>query len=293
MSELNTTPAKLKAMQAAATRIQACIRSFLSRKNWHWLKYETKRGKLWLQSFLIRKWICIVRENTTVTNQAMRITNIEDLVDRDTMFDYIFLRSRWDRVLKELLNKINTDYDSAYAYYSRPPGRLNLLETPLIAALKAKDSYAAEVLLAGGIDPNQVDGWRKNALHYAAEKGCRLTLFNKILDKIHNVNAGELFGRTALIIAVRNNHLDIVIALINHPKIDVNDHDVHQQTALHEAVYLAVYRNHLDIIKQLLSDSSIDTSLKDSEKRTPLMLAFDMGLDECVKILREHGAPEE
>ena len=162
-------------------------------------------------------------------------------------------------------------------------------KAPLCAALKAKDEESAEALLDGGADPNEVDvdGW--NALHRAAENGCRLPLFHRILGMIHNVNAVDNYEWTALMYAARDNHLDMVVSLMNHRGIDLNVQNHFKNTALHKAVS----KNRPAILAQLVSDDRVDTSLKDHMNRTPLRAAIDYGLDECVKILRDHGAPEE
>ena len=160
----------------------------------------------------------------------------------------------------------------------------------LVAALRAKDEDAAEALLDGGDDPNEVDGDGRNALHMAAEKGCRLPLFHRILGMIHNVNEDENDGKTALMYAAICNHMDIVVSLMNHPGIDVNVQDrCYNRTALHEAVMY----NRPAIVAQLVSDDRVDTSLKSNNNWTPLQHAIRCGRPECVKILREHGAPEE
>ena len=182
----------------------------------------------------------------------------------------------------------NNDYEQALVTYRT-----------LNAALKAKDEDAAEALLDGGHDPNLVDWcFERNALHMAAWKGCRLPLFHRILGMIHNVNAcDDDYGNTALINAAYNNHLDIVVSLMNHPGIDLNVRNRINFTALH----YAVQNNHPAILAQLVSDDRVDTSLKakyfdinyTNKRGTPLSIAIDHGYDECVKILREHGAPEE
>ena len=186
-----------------------------------------------------------------------------------------------------------TDYERALTTYCDGYG-----QPPLNAALEKKDEDAVEVLLDGGVSPNQFNLSGRNALHIAARTGCSLPLFHRILGMIHNVNAGATGRITALMIAVtknsiewKMNHLDMVVSLMNHPSIDVNVQNsyTNKNTALH----YAVEDNCPAIVAQLLSDDRVDTSLKDSDKRTPLMLAIEMGRDECAKFLREHGAPEE
>ena len=81
----------------------------------------------------------------------------------------------------------------------------------------------------------------------------------------------------------------MVTALMNHPGIDVNAQDRWNYTALH----LAVLNNHPAIVAQLLRDHRVDCSLKNNNNRTPLKFAIDYRHVECVKLLREHGAPED
>ena len=128
-----------------------------------------------------------------------------------------------------------------------------------------------------------------SAIHWAAQKGCRLPLFHRILGMIHNVNAGNKHGMTALMWAAQFNHLDMVVSLMNHPGIDLNVQDINNFTALH----MAVSANSPAILAQLVSDDRVDTSLKDKYNKTPLKYAIRKGYDECEKILREHGAREE
>ena len=208
------------------------------------------------------------------------------------------MRVRLNRVPPTLLTKVEveenkalrlacvgeTDYERALTTYRNDNGK-----PPLNAALEAKDEDAAEALLDGGDDPNEVDGHGWNALHQAAQEGCRLPLFHRILGMIHNVNAGSDYGTTALMNAAWNNHLDMVVSLMNHPGIDVNVQNRNNWTALH----FAVSNNCTAILAQLVSDDRVDTSLKTKYNRTPLKYAIDHGHDECAKILRKHGAPEE
>jgi len=73
-------------------------------------------------------------------------------------------------------------------------------------------------------------------------------------------------GWTALMQAAANNRLDVVISLMNHPRINLNVQDRYNNTALH----MAVLNNHPAIVSQLLSDVKMDASLKDNNNRTAL-----------------------
>ena len=187
-----------------------------------------------------------------------------------------------------------TDYERALAMHSDTRVRWDdVLLTPLGAAIYAKDEDAAEALLDGGDDPNEVDDDGSNALYMAAWKGCRLPLFHRILGMIHNVNAvtTDIYETTALMYAAACNHLDMVVSLMDHPGIDVNAQASFNDTALH----YAVYNNSPAIVAQLVSDDRVDTSLKNyNNNDTPLSYAIVRGdRPECAKILREHGAAEE
>ena len=108
---------------------------------------------------------------------------------------------------------------------------------------------------------------------------------------IHNVNAVTTnYQYTALMYAARFNHLDMVVSLLNHPGIDVN---VQIRRFNYTALHYAVDKNLPAIVAQLVSDDRVDTSLKTKNNYTPLKVAIHFLHDECAKILREHGAPEE
>ena len=143
------------------------------------------------------------------------------------------------------------------------------LLAPLIAAIRENDQDAVEVFLRNGADANEVDDNDYNALHEATRKGCSIPIFNLILEKIDDVNAGELEGWTALMFAAYYNHLVMVTTLINHPGIDLNARNFAQNTALH----FAASKNHIAIVRKLLSDERIDTTLKNNNSDTPLDVA--------------------
>ena len=89
--------------------------------------------------------------------------------------------------------------------------------------------------------------------------------------------------------AALHNQLDVVMSLMNHPRIDLN---VQDRTDNYTALHYAVANNHPAIVSQLLSDDKMDASLKDNVNNTALKYAIDIGRAECVTILRQHGAPE-
>lgn len=142
------------------------------------------------------------------------------------------------------------------------------LLTPLFAAIGENDQDAVEEFLRNGADPNEVDEDGYNALHMAARAGCRITIFNLILEAIDDVNAVK-DGLTALMLAVHYNHLEIVVLLMKAEQIDLNVQDYYNRTALHRAVV----DNRVAIVRKLLSDERIDTTLKNNNNDTPLDVA--------------------
>ena len=152
--------------------------------------------------------------------------------------------------------------------YDHTVDRNGKLLTPLFAALKENDQDAVEEFLRNGADPNEVDEDGYNALHMAARAGCRITIFNLILEAIDDVNAVK-DGLTALMLAVHYNHLEIVVLLMKAEQIDLNVQDYYNRTALHRAVV----DNRVAIVRKLLSDERIDTTLKNNNNDTPLDVA--------------------
>ena len=186
-----------------------------------------------------------------------------------------------------------TDYERVLAQYSdtysrRSGERDTVILSPLSAAICAKDEESTVVLLNGGANPNEVDTMGKNALHRAAETGCGPRVFRRILERIDDVNASDVVGRTALMFAAMHNQMDILISLMNTadchglPRIDLNAQDgMHHYTALHHAVE----RNHSRIVEQLLL-GNVDLSIV-ANWGTPLKFARKYERHEIEKMLSE------
>lgn len=149
----------------------------------------------------------------------------------------------------------------------------------LIASIKDYDELLAHDLLKYGTDPNKVDDFGYNALHVAAQEGCSIKLFRKILRKINDVNAVTKEGQTALMIVAQNNRNDLVIQLMKRRDIDLNVLDNDEYTALH----YAVIKNHPTIVGQLLT-GDINTTI-----RNPLQLARQLAHDTCAELLEKYN----
>lgn len=153
---------------------------------------------------------------------------------------------------------------------------------PIKNACTANDLDRLNILLDGGYDVNKYCGNGRNALLLAALKGCRLDVFQRILENITDVNAFDHSLDTALVIAARENHLDLVKALMKHPEINLNMQCEYKSTALH----WAVIENNPAIVAQLLSDERIDIWRRNVYGCTPVELAVIR--PECKELLQAH-----
>jgi len=108
-----------------------------------------------------------------------------------------------------------------------------------------------------------------------------------------NVNIQDHNGNTALMLASRNGHTNIVNTLLNYYN-ENNDGDIVYTSAVNRqgrnALMLAVMNNHYDIAETLLKDEYIEErdfsfDLEDINGNTVLMLAQRTGNDELVDLI--------
>lgn len=135
--------------------------------------------------------------------------------------------------------------------------------TPLQLAFARQHIEVAELLLAGGADPNTRDEWGRAVLHDAALKG--LADFAKLL-LAHGaqVNVKDTEGLTPLHEVAWNNHLEMAQLLLAHGA-DANAKDGRGETALHVAA-INGYKELFD----LLVKKGADVNVEDGQGRTPL-----------------------
>ena len=94
------------------------------------------------------------------------------------------------------------------------------------------------------------------------------------------------FDRTALMLAARLGHLEMIKTLLKHTNINVDLQDLNGMTA----IYLAARENHIDIV-QLLLDAGAGIDIVDFHTgRSPLRCAAERNLDEIVDLLLQYNA---
>ncbi|KAG0348200.1 hypothetical protein BG004_005743 [Podila humilis] len=87
------------------------------------------------------------------------------------------------------------------------------------------------------------------------------------LGQMDDVNAKDTNGATLLHVAASNNNLAQVIALLGHPKIDVNAKDLESGwTALHRALYLGHFR----IALLLVQHKDTNLMIEDKDRNTAI-----------------------
>ncbi len=161
--------------------------------------------------------------------------------------------------------------------------------TPLHYAARDCHHLIASLLLGHGakVDLQNIQGM--TPLHWAAYVGS-IEVVRMLLDRGANVNMQDNKGNTPLHYAVRLYHLKdrprekITIAqiLLEHGA-NINMQDIYGKTPLHDAVEC----NNPFVVKLLL-DCGANALLRTIYGVTPLIIALNAGLEEVVRILKNH-----
>ena len=170
--------------------------------------------------------------------------------------------------------------------------------TPLMAAIrifksssqhdKEKILTMIDILLIARANPNiQQFGDGKTPLMTAVQNN-HLEIVEALLKAGADPNLpNAINGKTPLIVAAQNGHFNIVSELLKQKKIKINAQDAKNRTAL----MAAVQNNHLYIVKILLKIGKADPNIQNKKNgKTPLMIAAQNNHPEIVKALLEAEA---
>lgn len=138
---------------------------------------------------------------------------------------------------------------------------------------------------------NNLDACGRTALHIAIDKG-NVSSVEVLLHhgaNVHLLVGGSSVGssrtESALHLAAKGQHHDIVRLLLDQPGVEIDVRDSVEQTPLIHAVSL----QNCDIARTLISHGANPNS-SDQGGVTPLFIASRLNSDELVKLLLEHGA---
>jgi len=111
--------------------------------------------------------------------------------------------------------------------------------------------------------------------------------FNKIINKVTDINLLDKLNNNILQISIYNNNKVFIDKILKIPNIDINNINKDGVSALHIA---CLYR-YIDVINILIEYSNIDINLKETKyKLTPIMYLTDSKYLDIVKKLIKKGA---
>jgi ankyrin repeat protein len=159
-------------------------------------------------------------------------------------------------------------------------------ETPLAVAAARGQLGVARLLVQRGANIED-QGWRRTALHYAAEEGHEeVVAFLLGLGAQANVKHG--WRKTPFILACENGHLGVVQMLVTHTGLHgLEDRDLNEKTALHHAAV----NGHGEVVAFLLGKGA-QASTRDQHKSTPLICACEISGLDVVRMLVQHTGGE-
>ncbi len=196
-------------------------------------------------------------------------------------------------------------------------------DTALIKGLKNKYAQISKLLINSGANVNAKDKYGKSALMYASEIGyfykdeTNKDIINLLIEKGAKLNHISKGGETALIVALKNQHVEVVKLLIES-EADINIADREGKTPLMYAIsklpryislmliereakldckdedgctalIISLQCNKPEVAK-LLIEKEIDINIQDRYGDSALMLAIQKGYEDIVKMLIEKEA---
>ena len=115
----------------------------------------------------------------------------------------------------------------------------------------------------------------------------RLSLVHALIQHGANVRGSTNYSDTPVMEAARNDHWDVVKALVIEYDYDVNIRDSGGSSLLH----IATAKGNKEAIEMLVNDCGMSVSLVDEGGNTPLHVASKEGFYDCIASLLQCNAP--
>lgn len=145
--------------------------------------------------------------------------------------------------------------------------------------LQGDSAQLVEEAIKAGCDINKADQFGLNATHLACKKGYKNTV-EKLISFGADLTAFSGCGASPLMLAARQNAVEVVKLLLSTPGVDVNLHNVRHETALHFAVGAGSLES-----TSLLLKSGAKVNYSDKEGLTPLLVAVRLKDFKLVQLL--------
>lgn len=150
-------------------------------------------------------------------------------------------------------------------------------------AKKDKSQRFGYPLLRQGGDCHTDDAELEKVLLWAVQEGCA-EIVREVLSAGICVNARDLRGYSALMLASALGHLECVILLLNAGAFLAETNEEEEN-----AMHLAAARGHVAVVQYLARVRRLVKS-RDSQGNTPLHLAAAAGFADCVRVLADSHA---
>jgi hypothetical protein len=150
-------------------------------------------------------------------------------------------------------------------------------------AIEKSDSTTVKNMLKKGLDPNvKIEGWP--GIVFAAKLD-QMQIAGLFIAEGADVNARNVFGETALIIASYRENTELVRLLL----VAGADPDVKGQRS-RTALWYAADKGSAPIVKLLLNRGANVEAEDNKAGETPLLIASIKGHDATISLLIQHGA---
>ena len=159
--------------------------------------------------------------------------------------------------------------------------------TPLLRALKNGHIKIAKLLIENGADPNTKDLYQMSALDIAIERKY-YEIAKPLIEhgaSVQNIKIPSEFLN--IVIAVKIGHVKLVKHVLSQNEVNKDD--------LQRSLMIAIKNENLDIVKLLLKQDAIDSNYSIiwhcfEPEMAPIHLATRCGNEKIVKCLLRHGA---